>query len=131
MKTVTFAILAGIALGVAGCVSNVTDPKPGSMSGYRDRVERRFDRPLNAVFEASKRALIVYGNITAESAFSTATNQVRTLSGTVNQSKVWMRIEGVAPSVTLVTVQMRAAVGGSDLTMANEMQNRIALELTP
>ena len=131
MKKVTFAILAGVALGVAGCVSNVAQPKPGSMSGYRDRVERRFDRPLNAVFEASKRALNTYGDITAESAFSTATNQVRTLTGSVNQSKVWMRIEGVKPSTTLVTVQMRAALGGLDLIMANELQNRIALELTP
>ena len=131
MKKVTFALLAGVALGVAGCVNNVAEPTPGSMSGYRDRVERRFDRPLNVVFEASKRALNTYGNVTAESAFSTATNPVRTLSGTVNRSKVWLRIEGVTPSATLVTVQMRAALGGSDLTMANELQNRIALELTP
>jgi hypothetical protein len=131
MKKIAFAILAGVALGVAGCASNVAEPTPGSMSGYRDRVERRFDRPLNVVFEASKRALNTYGIITAESAFSAATNQVRTLSGTVNRSKVWMRIEGAAPSATLVTVQMRAALGGSDLTMANELQNRIALELTP
>ena len=131
MKKITFAILAGVALGVAGCVSNVAEPKPGSMPGYRDRVERRFDRPLNDVFEASKRALNTYGNITAESAFSTATNQVRTMSGSVNQSKVWMRIEGVTPSATLVTVQMRAVMGGTDLTMANELENRIALELAP
>ena len=71
MKKVTFAILAGVALGVVGCVSNVAQPKPGSLPGYRDRVERRFDRPLNDVFEASKRELNTYGNITAESAFST------------------------------------------------------------
>lgn len=131
MKKITFAILAVVALGVAGCVSNVAEPKPGDMPGYRDRVERRFDRPLKDVFEASKRALNTYGNITAESAFSTATNQVRTLSGAVNQSKVWMRIEGLTPTVTLVTVQMRAAMGGTDLPMANELENRIALELAP
>jgi hypothetical protein len=131
MKKVTFAILAGFALGVAGCMSNVAEPNPGSMPGYRDRVARRFDRPLSDVFEASKRALNAYGNITAESAFSTATNQVRTLSGSVNQNKVWMRIEGVTASATLVTVQMRAAGGGTDLTMANELQNRIGLELAP
>ena len=131
MKKITFAVLASVALGVVGCVSNVTQPTPGSLPAYRDRVERRFDRPLNEVFEASKRALNSYGNITGESAFSTSTNQVRTLSGLVNQNKVWMRIEGVTPSVTSVTVQMRAAMGGTDLTMANELENRIAVELTP
>ena len=131
MKKVTFAILVGVALGVVGCVSNIAQPKPGPMPAYRDRVERRFDRPLNEVFEASKQALNTYGNITGESAFSTGTNQVRTLAGLVNQNKVWMRIEGVTPSVTAVTVQLRVGAGGSDLTMANELQHRIALELTP
>jgi len=131
MKKVTFAILACVALGVVGCVSNVAERRPGSMAGYRDRVQRRFDRPVSDVFGASKRALIAYGNITGESAFSTATNEVRTLSGAVNQSKVWMRIEGLTPSATLVTVQIRAAMGGTDLTMADELENRIALELAP
>jgi hypothetical protein len=131
MKKQTFAVLAGLALGVVGCVSNVTQPNPGTLPAYRDRIERRFDRPLNTVFEASKRALTSYGNITGESAFSTSTNQVRTLTGSVNQTKVWMRIEGVTPSATLVTVQTRAALGGTDLTMAQELENRIALELTP
>ena len=131
MKNEVFAVLAGVALGVVGCVNTVTEPKPGSLPAYRDRVERRFDRPLNVVFEASKRALNSYGNIAGESAFSTGTNQVRTLSGSLNQTKVWMRIEGVTPSVTLVTVQMRAALGGTDLAMAQELENRIALELAP
>lgn len=131
MKKELFAILAIAALGVVGCVSNVTETKPGSMPAYRDRVESRYDRPLKDVFVAAKRALNSYGNITAESVFSTGTNQVRTLSGSVNQAKVWLRIEGVTPAATLVTVQMRAAVGGTDLAMANELQNRIALELSP
>jgi hypothetical protein len=131
MKKEAFALVAGVALCVVGCVSTVTEPTPGRMSAYRDRVERRFDRPLNEVFEASKRALNSYGNITAESAFATSTNQVRTLSGAVNQAKVWMRIEGVKASVTSVTVQMRGAMGGTDLAMAQELENRIALELSP
>jgi hypothetical protein len=131
MKKEAFAWVAGVALCVVGCVSTVTEPTPGRMPAYRDRVERRFDRPLNEVFEASKRALNSYGNITAESAFATSTNQVRTLSGSVNQAKVWMRIEAVKASVTSVTVQMRAALGGTDLAMAQELENRIALELSP
>lgn len=131
MKKEAVALVAVVALCVVGCVSTVTEPTPGSMPAYRDRVERRFDRALNEVFEASKRALTSYGNITGESSFSTSTNQVRTLSGSVNQAKVWVRIEGVAPSATLVTVQMRAKLGGTDLTMAQELENRIALELAP
>ncbi len=131
MKKETFAVIGCVALCVVGCVSTVTEPNPGSMPAYRDRTERRYDRPLNDVFEAAKRALISYGNITAESSFSTSTNQVRTLAGSVNQTKVWMRIEGVTPSVTAVVIQMRAKLGGTDLSMAHELENRIALELAP
>lgn len=131
MKKVTFAVLAGVALCVVGCVSTVTEPKPGPMPAYRDRVERRYDRPLNEVFAAAKRALNSYGTITAESAFSTGTNQVRTLAGSVNQTKVWLRIEGVTPSATAVLVQMRPPLGGTDLPMAHELEDRIVLELAP
>lgn len=131
MKKETFAVLVGVALCIVGCVGTVTEPKPGPMPAYRDRVESRYDRPLNDVFEAAKRALNSYGNITAESEFSTGTNQVRTLAGSVNQAKVWLRIEGVKPSVTSVIVQLRSQLGGTDLTMAHELEKRIALELSP
>ncbi len=131
MKTKFIAILAGVTLGLVGCISNVAEPNPGVMPGYLDRVDRRFDRPLNQVFEAAKRALNSYGTITAESAFATATNQVRTVSGSVNQTKVWMRIEGVTPTASVVIVQVRAKMGGTDLTLANDLESRIALELAP
>jgi len=131
MKTKLIVVLAGIAIGVVGCMSNIAEPQPGAMPGYLDRVDRRFDRPLNQVFEAAKRALNSYGTITAESAFATATNQVRTLSGSVNQTKVWMRIEGVTPSASVVIVQVRASMGGTDLALANDLESRIALELAP
>ena len=132
MKKEILAVLASAALCVFGCKSsNVADRQPGPMPGYRDRTERRFDRPLNDVFAAAKRALVGYGNITAENSFFSSTNQVHTLAGSVNQAKVWMRIEGATPTATLVTVQIRAKMGGTDLAMAEELQNRIAFELTP
>ncbi len=132
MKKETLAVLAAAALCVFGCKSStVADRQPGPMPGYRDRTERRFDRPLNDVFAAAKRAFVSYGNITAENSFFSTTNQVHTLAGLVNQSRVWMRIEGVTPTATLVTVQIRAKMGGTDLAMAEELENRIAFELTP
>ena len=131
MKKLTFAVLASVVLCVVGCVSTVTEPNPGSMPAYRDRVTSRYEWPMNEVFAAAKRALNAYGNITAESQFSVGTLPVRTLSGLVNQTKVWMRIEGVTASTTSVTLQLRVPLGGTDLTMAHELEKRIALELTP
>lgn len=124
-------VLAVAALGVTGCVSTVTEPNPGGRPAYRDRVEHRFERPLNEVFEAAKRALNSYGNITQEGSFSTSSNEVRTIAGTINQYGVWMRLEGVAPSATSVIIQIRSTMGGTDLRMADELEKRIAFELTP
>jgi hypothetical protein len=122
--------LAGAALGVAGCASNVTEQNAGgNLPAYRDRVESRYDRPLNDVFEAAKRALNSYGNITQEGTLLTSPNPVRTLAGSVNQRGVWLRLEGVAPSVTSVTLQIRSRWGGTDLPLAHELEQRITLEL--
>jgi hypothetical protein len=130
MKKLMLAVLAGAALGVTGCVSSkVTDQNPGKMPAYRDRVESRYERPLNEVFEATKRALNSYGNITEEGSLFAGTNQVRTIAGSINQRGVWMRLEGLAPSVTSVTIQIRAKLGGTDLRMAHELEDRIKLEL--
>jgi hypothetical protein len=131
MKKVMFAVLTVAALGVAGCVSTVTETTPGKMPAYRDRVDHRFERPLNDVFEAAKRALNSYGNITREGSISTSSNEVRTIAGNINQYGVWMRLEGVAPSATLVIIQIRSPLGGTDLQRADELQKRIAFELTP
>ena len=131
MKKETFALLAGAAFCVVGCVSTVTEPNPGSKPAYCDRAESRFDHPLNDVFVAAKRALNSYGTITGESEFAAGPNQVRTLSGSVNQTKVWMRIEGVKPSVTTVVIQIRRPMGGTDLTMAQELEKGILLQLAP
>ena len=131
MKKEAFALVVGAALCVVGCVSTVTEPNPSSKAAYCDRVESRWDRPVDDVFAAAKRALNSYGNITGESAFAAGTNQVRTLSGSVNQNKVWMRMEGVKPSATSVVIQIRRPMGGTDLSLAHELEKGIALQLAP
>jgi hypothetical protein len=131
MKKEMFAVLAAVALGTAGCVSNVTQSKPGSPPAYRDRIEASYGQPAAKVFEAAKRAVNSYGNIVREGSLIVGTNEVFTLEGSINQSRIWMRIEPAKPPTTTVTIQVRGAVGGTDLELACELKERIAFELTP
>jgi hypothetical protein len=57
------------------------------------------------------------------------TNSVRTVEGKINQRNVWIRIEGINPNVTEVTVQTRTPGGAGDLTLAHEIEKQIALRL--
>ena len=122
-------VLAGVALFVAGCVGTVTQDKPGNLPAYRDRVENRFNRPANQVFEAAKRAFNSYGTITRESISPPGPNQLCFIEGTMNQYGVWIRIEGISASATKMIVQVRAPMGGTNLEMANELEKQTAVEL--
>jgi uncharacterized lipoprotein NlpE involved in copper resistance len=130
MKKGIFALLAGVAvLSLTGCVNTVTEQKTGGMPAFRDRVEGRYERSLSQVYDAAKRALNSFGNISAEGQLHTTTNQVRTIEGFVNQNAIYMRVEAVTPAVTSIIVQVRTKWGGTDLQVAHELEKRVALEL--
>ena len=123
--------LAFVSIGLiawTGCVSTVTEQKTGGVYLSRDTMEGRYQFPLNAVFEASKRAIQSCGQVTSESNLLASTNQVRALQGLVGRSTVWIRVEAVTPQVTAVQVQARGSVG-SDIATAHEVEKRVALEL--
>ncbi len=130
MKKGFFLLLAGAAICLTGCVGTVTEQKAGGVPVFRDRIEGRYERPLAQVFDASKRALNAFGNISSEGSLHTSSNQVRTLEGFVNQNAIYMRVESVTPTVTSVIVQVRAKWGGTDIQTAHDLEKRVALELS-
>jgi hypothetical protein len=130
MKKGFLALLAGaVIVTLVGCVNTVTEQQRGGVPAFRDRVEGRYERPLNTVFDAAKRALTSYGNVASEGQLHTSSNQVRTLEGYVNQNSIYMRIEAVDPKITSVIVQVRTKWGSTDLQVAHELEKRVALEL--
>jgi hypothetical protein len=131
MKLGIFALLAAVALGVAGCVRTVDGEKTAGLHLSRDRVSGNYKFPLNTVFEASKKALQTLGEMTRESTFLDNTNQVRTLEGKVQGTDVWIRVEVSSPQVTAVTVQARTTWVGSNVPVAHEVEKQIALNLVP
>lgn len=123
-------ILAGAALCLAGCVSKITQDNPGQPPAYRDRMDAQFQQPAQKVFEAAKRAFNSYGTITRESSSISTANQLCYVEGTLNENRVYIRIEGVSAAATKMVVQIRAPFGGTDLQMANELIKRTEFELT-
>jgi hypothetical protein len=123
-----FAVLVAAVIGVTGCVKTVNDQQTGGVHLSRDKMEGRYQFPLNTVFEASKRALQSCGQVSSESNLLGSTNQVRALQGQVGKSTVWIRVEAVTPLITSVLVQARTAMG-SDIATAHEVEKRVALEL--
>ena len=123
-------MLAGAAICLTGCVGTVTEQKANGVPVFRDRIEGRYERPINQVFDASKRALNAFGNMTSEGSLHTSSNQVRTLEGYVNQNTIYMRVEAVTPSITSIIVQVRSKWGGTDIQTAHDLEKRVALELS-
>ena len=129
MKTKIFAALFGIAIVATGCVSTVTDTNTAAVPLQRDRVEGRYQRTVDQVYQASVQVIQNNGVVITEFIPHDTTNTVRSLQGKANQCDVWLRVEAVDPQVTQVTVQARTKWGASDIEVAHELEKQIALQL--
>src|SRR5690242_2096352 len=124
MKTKFFAALLGAALVAAGCVDTVNGRKTAGVPFIKDRMEGRYERPADEVFDAAKQVITANGVLVSESLLH-ETNIVRVAEGNVNQRKVWVRVEQVDPKVSDVTVQTRTKGGVSDIDLAHEIEKEI------
>lgn len=118
------------AVCVTGCVSTVSDEKTAGVKLSTDQLENRYPVTINQAFDAAKRALQSFGQVSRESTLLESTNQVKALEGKANGRDVWVRVEAVEPKVTSVKVQARSTWSGSDVQTAHELATRIALELS-
>lgn len=128
MKKTILAGLAGMLLIGAGCVSTVDQRTTGGMPFIKDKAFARYEFPVDRIFTAAKDVIKENGVLVNEGTIYT-TNTVKTLEGKVNQRSVWIRVESVDPKVSEVTVQTRTPGGGSDMTLAHELDKQIALKL--
>jgi outer membrane murein-binding lipoprotein Lpp len=128
MKTTISAVVVGLLLIGAGCVSTVNERKTGGMPFVKDKVQGRYEKSVDQLFTAAKEVIKENGILMNESTLY-RTNAVRTVEGKVNQRSVWVRIEAIDPKVTEVTVQTRTPGGGADIYLAHELEKQIALKL--
>lgn len=128
MKIKTLVALFGAAFLMAGCVQTVNDQTTWGMPLMKDKMEGRYERPADEIFQAAKVVIGADGTLVSETTLH-QTNMVRVVEGRVNQRKVWVRIEQVDPQVSSVVVQARTENGGPDVELAHEIEKEIAIRL--
>ena len=128
-KCFLFVSLLTVAVAAVGCINTVTGTKTAAVPLMRDRVEARYERTLDQVFNASKDILLRNGTISSAGTLFNQTNDVRVLEGKVKQCNVWVRIEALEPRLTALTVQTRTTKGAPEMNLAHELDKEIALEL--
>ena len=129
MRTTIYAVIIAACVAAVGCVSTVSGDKTPAVPFVKDKMEGRYERPLDQVFEAAKDVVKFNGTLVKEGILHTETNTVKTVEGKVNQRTVWIRVEQVDPKVTGVTVQTRTSGGGTDIDLAHDIEKQIALKL--
>jgi len=129
MKKILFAVLAGAAVIVTGCVSTVSDTKTFATTWSNDSVAGRYQRSVDQVYQASLTVIQQNGVLLTEYIPHDTTNNVRSLMGRVNDLKVWIRVEGIDNKTTQVDVQARTKWGVSDINVVHELEKEIALQL--
>ena len=129
MNTKVFAALMGMGLIATGCVRTVSGTKTAAWPLVKDRMEGRYQRPVNEVYEAAKAVITSNGVLSTEYIPHDTTNTVRALDGKVKQRTVWIRVESVDPTITSVTVQARTSGGGRDIELVHDLEKQIALQL--
>jgi hypothetical protein len=129
MKVKFIAALTGVLFIAIGCVKTVNDRHTAAVPFVTDKVEGRYERSVDQVYEAAKEVIKFNGSLLRESTLLGGTNAVRTLEGKVKQRTVWVRVEAVEPKVTSVKVQARTSAGGTDVALVHELDKQIALQL--
>ena len=84
MNTKFLAGLAAALVIVTGCVGTVSGRKTVAVPFIKDRVEGRYERPLDQVYEAAKDVVRFNGTLVNESILHGETNAVKTVEGKVN-----------------------------------------------
>lgn len=129
MKNLKHLLLVAVAVSLIGCVSKVTETQPGSKPAYQDRIENRYAKSVEQVYDAAQKAVESFGNVTRAGNVLAATNQVRTVEGQINGRSIFIRLEEVAPKTTTAVVQVRTKAGGTDLRVAKDVVRQIGVYL--
>ena len=129
MRAKIVLALFGAVLVGAGCYNTVNDHSRMGVPFVKDKIEARYERPVDQVFQAAKDVVLTDGALVNEGTIYSDTNSVKTVQGKVNQRDVWIRIEAIDPKVTAVTVQTRTPGGATDMDLAHQLATEIGIKL--
>jgi hypothetical protein len=113
--------LAGVLL--TGCVRTVDGHLKPGVPFAKDKIESRYERPVNEIFAAAKAVLADNGTLVREDTIN------KTVEAKVDTRTVRVKVQEQDPTVSHVVVQVRTKGGGSDVDLASEIDKQIALRL--
>ena len=129
MKTKLWVAILLPAVLMAGCVRTVNDRKAAAIPLGKDKVEGRYERSPQEVYNAAIEVVGSRGTIHNETIIRDEDATIQTIEGRIDNRRVWVRVEQVDPIVTAVTVQVRTSAGGTDQPLTYELEKLIALQL--
>lgn len=129
MKLKLLSVILLPVILTAGCVGTVSERKAAAVPFVKDKIEGRYERTVQEVYDASVYVIKLNGTLQNEVTLHKEDAAARALEGRVNQRRVWIRVEPVDAVVTSVVVQARTSGGGTDMNLAYELEKQIALQL--
>jgi hypothetical protein len=118
-------LAAGTLVLFSGCFTDATGHshvgQPGLVS--KDKIESRYERPVDQIFAAAKEVLRFNGTLYGENTIA------HTLEAKVDTRTVWVAVDEVEPKISRVIVQARKKSRMADVDLAAEIDKQIALRL--
>lgn len=116
-------LLASAVLMLAGCYQTQEGTYKAGVPGARDTIESKYERSLDEVFDAARKALAYNGTILVDNSVN------HTLKAKVDTRNVWVRVEQAEPTITRIYTQARRKSGAGDIHLAAELDKQTALHL--
>jgi hypothetical protein len=123
---VNFTRFLAVAMLLAlftGCYSTLDNRTNLGMPLAKDKIESRYERPVETIFAAAKEVLRFNGTLYGENTIS------HTLEAKVDTRTVYVSVDEVEPKVSRVIVQARKKSRLPDIDLAAEIDKQIALKL--
>ena len=111
------------ALLTSGCYTDQAGRQRAGVPFTSDQIERRYERTAAEIWTAAKDVINYNGSLYSEDLLT------NTLEGSVNERRVWVRVEELDRHVTRVVVQARSRGGVRDLNLVAELHTQIAVRL--
>jgi hypothetical protein len=123
VNLIRFLAVAMMLALFTGCYSTQDNRTKVGMPMAKDKIESRYERPVETIFAAAKEVLRFNGTLYGENTIS------HTLEAKVDTRTVYVSVDEVEPKISRVVVQARTKARMADIDLAAEIDKQIALKL--
>jgi hypothetical protein len=123
LKWILPLVIGVTVLAQSGCIDTLDGRKKAGWPLTKDIIEGRYERSPAELWSASKDVLKHQGTLISEDTLKNV------LEASVDERRIWVKIEEFDTRVSRVLVQARTKGGSADLEMAAYIDKQIAVRL--